>query len=96
MSLIISLGPVGVMPSHQGKGIGSALIRETLDRMRDAGALGVVLVGDPAFYGRFGFRSMESVGYPGVPGEYVLALPFTEAMPEGDIAAHEAFGAAAS
>ncbi len=42
------LGPVGVLPPMQGRGIGSALIREALRRMRKAGALGVVLVGDPA------------------------------------------------
>jgi len=87
------LGPVGVVPERQGRGIGTALIRETLSRMRESGSLGLVLVGDPAFYGRFGFRSMEGLTYTGVPGQYVLALPFTEALSEGEIIAHEAFRA---
>ncbi len=85
------LGPVGVVPERQGQGIGSALVREALDRMRAAGALGVVLVGDPAFYARFGFRSLPGLAYPGVPGQYVLALAFTRAAPEGEISAHAAF-----
>ena len=88
------LGPVGVLPDRQGKGIGSALVREALKRLRAQGALGVVLVGDPAFYERFGFTSRPRLTYPGVPDQYVLALAFTDKTPEGDIIAHDAFAVA--
>ncbi|NMC49993.1 MAG: N-acetyltransferase, partial [Desulfovibrio sp.] len=67
------LGPVGVLPSFQGRGIGSTLVRESLWRMRDAGASGIVLVGDPRFYARFGFRNARGLVYQGVPDRYVLA-----------------------
>ena len=85
------LGPVGVLPELQGRGIGSALVREALREARDAGACGVVLVGDPGFYARFGFRSHEGLGHAGVPPMYVLALPFGAEVPMGEITAHPAF-----
>lgn len=85
------LGPVGVVPSHQGKGIGSALIRAALQQMQDRGTSGIVLVGEPKFYMRFGFRNMQGLTYQGVPDQYVLALPFTDKAPEGEIVAHNAF-----
>ncbi|MBI4958342.1 MAG: N-acetyltransferase [Desulfovibrio sp.] len=85
------LGPVGVKPGLQGKGFGSALVSEALSRMRALGAAGVVLVGDPGFYTRFGFENVKGLGYPGVPDQYVLAAIFGGAAPKGDITAHEAF-----
>lgn len=86
------LGPVGVLPERQGQGIGSALVREALRVLSAAGARGVVLVGDPAYYARFGFRTCDRLEYPGVPGQYVLALTLRGGDPAGAIAAHPAFG----
>lgn len=85
------LGPVGVMPQHQGKGIGSTLIHEALGRMGNMGADGIVLVGDPAFYKRFGFKNVPGITYEGIPGQFILTLPFTNRNTEGAIVAHEAF-----
>ena len=85
------LGPVGVLPDHQGQGVGSVLIREALAAMRANGAHGIVLVGDPAFYERFGFLSLDRITYPGVPQQFVLALPWTEDIPTGDIVHNKAF-----
>lgn len=51
------LGPVSVWPDKQRQGIGSALINEGLAILKANGAKGGVLIGDPAYYGRFGFRS---------------------------------------
>lgn len=86
------LGPLGVLPVRQGQGVGSALVRQALGRLADTGAAGVVLVGDPGFYGRFGFAAVPGLGWPGVPERYVLAVSFGLARPMGDIAAHPAFG----
>jgi putative acetyltransferase len=86
------LGPVGVVPGRQKTGIGTALIREALQKMRKKGALGIVLVGDPAFYNRFGFMAVPGLVYKGVPDRYVLGLAFTGILPRGEIVAHEAFG----
>jgi putative acetyltransferase len=85
------LGPVGVLPVYQGRGVGSALIREALKRMCDRGALGVALVGEPEFYRRFGFRSMPGLFYQGVPEAYVLAVSFTGEVVAGEVVAHAAF-----
>lgn len=86
------LGPVGVLPQRQGQGIGSALVRQAADRMRELGATGIALVGDPAFYIRFGFRNFEGLTCAGVPSQYVLALPLRNAAPCGEIVARPAFG----
>ena len=90
----VGLGPVSVKPGLQRSGIGSKLIEAGLDRMRSEGALGCVLVGDPGYYRRFGFRALAGLRYEGVPDEYVLALPFTVPVPAGAITYHPAFGAA--
>jgi putative acetyltransferase len=50
------LGPVGVRPEAQGHGLGSALIRAGLARAREAGFAACFVLGNPAYYGRFGFR----------------------------------------
>ena len=51
----VALGPIGVLPEYQGRGIGSRLVRQGLDRCRSAGWDGVVLLGSPGYYSRFGF-----------------------------------------
>jgi putative acetyltransferase len=52
-----------------------------------------VLVGEPSYYERFGFRSRPNLAVDGVPQEYVLALPFGESRPSGTVMFHEAFAA---
>jgi putative acetyltransferase len=90
----VGLGPVSVRPDLQRGGVGSALIKAGLDRMRATGAMGCVLVGDSGYYSRFGFRTVPGLGYQGVPDEYVMALPFRGALPKGVIVFHPAFGGA--
>ena len=50
-----ALGPIGVLPNYQGQGIGSRLVREGLGGCRSRGCVGVVLLGAPEYYSRFGF-----------------------------------------
>lgn len=50
-----ALAPVGVLPRVQGRGVGAALIREGLRRCPQLGWAAVFLLGEPAYYGRFGF-----------------------------------------
>jgi putative acetyltransferase len=85
------LGPLAVLPEHQGTGIGSLLVQAGLERLAACDALGCVLVGDPGYYSRFGFRTFPGLVYAGVPGEYVLGLPLGADAPSGEIRAHEAF-----
>jgi len=49
------LGPLGVVPDHQGQGIGAALIQHGIEVARSEGHKIVLLVGDLSYYGRFGF-----------------------------------------
>jgi predicted N-acetyltransferase YhbS len=87
------LGPISVLPEHQGRGIGSRLMREALQRLRDSEARGCVLVGDPGFYQRFRFRSHTTLAYPDVPAEVFLVLAFGASVPDAVVAFHPAFGA---
>lgn len=87
------LGPISVAPRHQGHGIGSSLMKEALRRLRESGASGCVLVGNPAYYGRFGFRAEPDLVFPGLPPEYFQAIAFGSVLPRGMVSYHEAFGA---
>ena len=49
------LGPLGVHPAQQGRGIGTALVEDGLKRLKAAGIRQVFVLGDPNYYGRFGF-----------------------------------------
>lgn len=87
------LGPVAVLPDWQGRGIGSALVNAGLAQLRAGGACGCVLLGDPGFYGRFGFVPDPALCLPGVPPEYFQRLILSGAPPAGEVAYHAAFGA---
>lgn len=90
-SLWYGLGPVSVMPERQGEGIGGALIREGLSQLKALGAEGSVLLGEPEYYGRFGFEAHSNLSLPDVPAEYFLALPLANTIPTGDVTYHAAF-----
>ncbi|MBS0505082.1 MAG: N-acetyltransferase [Proteobacteria bacterium] len=87
------LGPVSVRPDFQTKGIGQALVRVGLERLKESGAFGCVVLGDPAYYARFGFLNDPALRYPGVPPEYFQMLIFAGARPSGDVSYHAAFDA---
>jgi putative acetyltransferase len=87
------LGPVSVLPEHQRKGIGKALIKEGLSRLRDVNARGCCLVGHPDYYRKFGFKNTTELGHTGVPPEVFFALSFDGLTPRGVVLFHEAFEA---
>jgi len=89
------LGPISVLPEYQKQGIGKALMHEGLLRLKARGAKGCVLVGDPNYYERFGFRSLPELTHEGVPQENVLALPFGENKAHGVAVFHQSFSATA-
>jgi putative acetyltransferase len=86
------LGPVSVLPARQGEGIGSKLVNAGLDQLRQLGARGCVLLGDPAYYRRFGFRHDPRLQYPGPPAEYFQCLVLEGAMPTGTVSYSPGFG----
>jgi len=86
------LGPVSVTPALQKQGIGSKLIREGLSLIKEKGAKGCVLEGNPTYYQRFGFKTYPGLSYKGTPSpEYFMALPFYDEVPEGKVEFHKAF-----
>ncbi|MEL5879845.1 N-acetyltransferase [Cereibacter sphaeroides] len=85
------IGPLAVLPSRHRQGIGSTLMAAAILRLR-ATFQGAVLVGDPGYYGRFGFRACPGLGVGAVPSDFVLALPFDAAEPRGEVIHHPAFG----
>jgi predicted N-acetyltransferase YhbS len=87
------LGPLSVAPAWQGKGVGTRLMESAVAGLRQLGAGGCVVLGEPAFYGRFGFLARPELLYPGVPAEYFQALSFSGAFPHGEVRYDEAFAA---
>lgn len=85
------LGPVAVEPELQRSGIGRALIEEGLSQLRQMGAKGCVLLGEPEYYGRFGFLTTPKLTLDGVSAEYFQALAFSDDMPAGRVEYHRAF-----
>ena len=87
------LGPVSVLPECQRQGIGTALIKEGLSRLKDLNAAGCCLVGHPDYYRRFEFENMPGLAVEGVPAEFFLALTFNGQPPNGIVTFHEGFTA---
>jgi len=87
------LGPISVLPAHQRRGVGSALMQAALAALQRHGAKGCVLLGDPGYYGRFGFRATPELVLPGVPPEYFQALCLDSTLPHGVVTYHPAFEA---
>jgi putative acetyltransferase len=76
--LYTALAPLAVRPDKQRTGFGSQLVRAGLEAAPEFGAVGVLVVGDPAYYGRFGFTAEAaarvSCPYSGLPALQGLAL----------------------
>ena len=87
------LGPISVLPEFQKQGIGKSLIHEGLSLLKALGAKGCVLVGEPKYYERFGFRNIPDLVLDGVPQEYFLALPFEKNETHGVVVFHQGFAA---
>ncbi len=87
------LGPISVLPEFQKQGIGKSLVHEGLSLLKARGAKGCVLVGEPEYYERFGFKNLPDLVLDGVPPEYFLALMFGEEKIHGVVVFHEGFTA---
>jgi predicted N-acetyltransferase YhbS len=88
------LGPVAVSPARQCEGIGSLLILRALDTLRQQGAQGCVVLGEPRYYSRFGFEPTASLILPGVPATYFQALAFVGQTPTAQVHYHDSFDSA--
>lgn len=86
------LGPVAVAPQRQREGIGAALIEQGLALLRERAAAGCVVLGDPVYYGRFGFLHDPALTYPGPPPEYFQRLVMGGSGASGIVTYAPAFG----
>ena len=91
----LGLGPISVLPAHWGQGVGSALMNAALAALQAQGAAGCVLLGDPQFYARFGFRALPQLWLADVPPVYFQALHWQGPLPAGEVRYHAAFSATA-
>jgi len=81
---VVAVGPIGVLPDHQGSGIGNALM-DALLTAADADRVPlIVLLGSPQYYSRFGFRPAEGIGVTAPEpdwGDAFQARPLTAYTP---------------
>ena len=86
-----ALGPVSVEPAQQHRGIGSLIIRRGIGLLVERDAAGCVLVGNPAYYSRFGFRPFPALCPEHEPAEFFQILPLRIADPDCVIGFHPLF-----
>ncbi len=87
-----ALGPLAVVPAHQSRGVGSALVRAGDRALRELGAAGCTLLGDTAYYTRFGFVPTPANAPPDLPAEHFMVQILSGPAPSGPIRFHPAFG----
>ncbi len=89
------LAPLAVAPACRRRGIGAALVRHGLAAAADAGVTLAVVLGSPAYYGRFGFRPAALLGLRcvyDVPADHFMAWqPVPVAVPAGTVHYDAAF-----
>ena len=89
----VQLAPVSVIPQHQKRGIGSLLIGTGLDHLAYRGTDGVALVGDPAYYRRFGFTREHGLSLDPAVGPYLQVRRLSDGPnPSGALSLAPAFG----
>ncbi|MDH3509004.1 MAG: N-acetyltransferase [Gammaproteobacteria bacterium] len=95
--MLMGLGPMAVIPQHQRQGIGSALVREGLNRCAALGCEAVVVLGHPAYYPRFGFVPASRYGISSeydVPDDVFMIMelqPGSLRHVSGEVSYDEAF-----
>ena len=79
--LMLSFGPISVLPEYQGLGIGGNLIRRSLAMAKELGYSAVLIYGDPDYYSRFGFVAAEQYKIGTQYNTYAAALQAIELVP---------------
>lgn len=90
----VALAPVAVLPEWQGKGVGRALIEAAHPRLQANGEKLSVVLGDPAYYGGFGYRHDRAAGFVSAyQCDALQALAWGDAPVEGSLVYATPFGA---
>lgn len=88
----VSLAPLAVHPDHQGEGIGTALVDDAHLRLERLGERLAVVLGDPAYYGRFGYTHERAEGFESAyQGAGLQALAWANAPHSGRLDYARAF-----
>lgn len=85
------LGPISVRADRQRQGIGKALIARGVELLRQQGAAGVALIGNPEIYGRSGFESDGLLAYGELDRSIVQRLVLSGPPPRGELKFAPAF-----
>lgn len=83
---VLCMGPLGVLPSYQGKGIGTLLIKHSINVARTLGYKAIIIFGNPNYYHRFGFENAEKYNIQtswGANFEAFMALELYEGSLKG-------------
>lgn len=93
---VLALAPIAVLPQHQGRGIGSALMRAVLAAADSREEPMVVVVGAPAFYAPFGFVPASEQGlrgpYDGAGDAFQVRVRPSADIPSGTLVYPASFG----
>jgi len=83
---ILTFGPISVLPEYQKLGIGSKLIRYTIEKARELGYRGIIIYGHPEYYPRFGFQNAKVFDITTPEGgnfDYFMACPLYDGAFDG-------------
>ncbi len=81
----LGLAPVSTLPAHQRKGIAAALINQAISQAKAEDGQASCVLGDPAYYGRFGFDVARADGFDcPYQGPAFAVLPLTGGWPQAD------------
>lgn len=86
------LGPLATRLAYRRQGFAACLVTTGLAMLRARGAAGCVVLGNPAYYTRFGFAPDPALTLPGVPASHFMTLAFGTDRPSGVVSYHPAFG----
>ena len=79
--IILTFGPISVLPEYQNKGIGSKLINHTINLAKEMGERAIIIYGDPDYYARFGFIPSKHFQITDKEYKYPAALLVLELYP---------------
>jgi len=80
------LGPIAVARSNRSGGLGGKLVAKCIEEAKVQGFDGILLIGDPPYFGRFGFLPAPKAVFAGpVNPRRVMWLPFTDVSPDGPV-----------
>lgn len=82
----VFLGPIAVAQSKRSGGLGAKLVQRCIEEAKAMGLDGILLIGDPPYFERFGFKPAPKAIFAGpVNPRRVMWLPFTEVSPDGAV-----------